>query len=636
MNNLTRILNNFQGRFDKLLKSQQSKKLKEGCYVYELEADTTIPSEYILLMHFLGEIDLKLQKKIITYILKKQNNEGGWPLFYNGETDLSASVKAYFALKLAGFDEKSHQMIKAKNCILKKGGIEKVNVFTRISLAIFGQITWSSIPYMPIEIMKFPKWFPFNIYKISYWSRTVLIPLLIIMKRRPIANNPNKVSILELFLNQENHSRKINLISKKNTLSKFFIYLDKIAVLFFSFFSFKYKQKNEELALEWIIKRLNGTDGLGGIFPAMVNALIALKVVNPKKYKNEIIIIKESIDKLIVEKKNEAYCQPCFSPVWDSGWMGLINLENGIQDEDLVNWFLKKEIKIKGDWSFKKNNIQPGGWAFQFNNDYYPDVDDTALVGMFLDRYNKKKKRKSVKLAIERTRRWIKAMQSKNGGWGAFDIDNTSYYLNSIPFADHGALLDPPTSDVSARCLSFLKQLDDPRDKECIERCTKFLVSEQEKDGSWFGRWGTNYIYGTWSVLSALNLVDFKNKEIVFNKAINYLKNMQRKDGGWGEDGKSYFRGFENHSKDSTPSQTSWAMMGLLAAGQINSPEIEKGLKFLTKNGRQFEENFYTAVGFPKVFYLKYHGYAEYFPLLVISKIKNQLKKNSIFPNYGT
>ena len=636
MKSLEDIINNFQNSYDNLLKNQNHKKLKQGCYVYELEADTTITSEYILLMHFLGKIEIKLQEKMVKYILSKQNQEGGWPLFYDGETDLSASVKAYYALKLAGLDENSREMIKAKKCILLKGGVEKVNVFTRITLALYGQITWSSIPFMPIEIMLFPNWFPFNIYKISYWSRTVLVPLLIIMRRKPIAQNPNRVFIKELFKNPKNHSGKIKLISKKNFLSRTFIYLDKLARFIFSFFTKGFKDKCENFALKWILKRLNGLDGLGGIFPAMVNALISLTILDKNKYAQEIKIAQKAIDKLIVEKKDYAYCQPCFSPVWDSGWMGIVNIENGILDDRLAEWFLKKEIKIKGDWSHKNSEVDEGGWAFQFNNDYYPDVDDTALVGMFLDRYNRIKKKKSIELAIERTRKWIVGMQSKNGGWGAFDIDNVHYSLNSIPFADHGALLDPPTADVSARCLSFLKQLNNPRDKNCIERATNYLLSEQEKDGSWFGRWGTNYIYGTWSVLSALNLVEFRNKKAVFDKAINYLKSNQRNDGGWGEDGKSYYKNFENLSKQSTPSQTSWAIMGLLAAGQINSPEVEKGLKYLTNKDTKFQEDHYTAVGFPKVFYLKYHGYAEYFPLLAISKVKNQLKKNSIFPTYGT
>ena len=303
-----------------------------------------------------------------------------------------------------------------------------------------------------------------------------------------------------------------------------------------------------------------------------------------------------------------------------------------------LSFFIKgiqKEIKIKGDWSVKRKNALPGGWAFQFNNKYYPDVDDTALVGMFLERYNRINQKKSIQAILDRTRKWIVSMQSKNGGWGAFDIDNTHYILNSIPFADHGALLDPPTSDVSARCLSFLKQLNDKRDRDCINKSVNFLLSEQEKDGSWYGRWGTNYIYGTWSVLSALNLVEFNNKRQVITKAANYLKKMQRNDGGWGEDGKSYYEGYENFSKGSTPSQTAWALMGLLAAGEINSPEVEKGLKFLTNKKIKFEENYYTAVGFPKVFYLKYHGYAKYFPLLALVKLKNQISRNSTKPLYG-
>ncbi len=635
MKKLSAIINSGSEKFDKLLKEQKSRKLKEGCYVYELEADVTIPAEFILLMHYLGDIDLEKQKKIKNYILSKQNNQGGWPLFHEGDSNLSASVKAYYALKLCRINEKSKAMIKAREYILKNGGVEKVNVFTKITLALFGQVSWDCIPFMPIEIIRFPSWFPFTIYKISYWSRTVLIPLLIIMHRKPVASNPNKISIDELFLNLKNKKQKIKLISRNDLLSKIFIFLDKFSRIIFPIFSNKFKENSEKKAIKWLVQRLNGEDGLGGIFPAMVNSVIALKIIDEKKYKMQIKTARRAIEKLIVEKKNSAYCQPCVSPVWDSGWMGIVNLENGKNVDELVKWFLKKEIKVKGDWSHKKN-FQPGGWAFQFNNDFYPDVDDTALVGMFLDRYNRKKNQKNVSQSIERTRKWIIGMQSKNGGWGAFDIDNTHYILNSIPFADHGALLDPPTADVSARCLSFLKQIDNPLDKDSINEAVKFLVSEQESNGSWYGRWGTNYIYGTWSVISALNLVDFSNKSQVIDKAVDYLNKMQRVDGGWGEDGKSYYSGFENFSKKSTPSQTAWALMGLLAAGRINSKEIEKGLKYLTSKKIKFDENHYTAVGFPKVFYLKYHGYAEYFPLLAISKIRNQLKKNSIFPNYGT
>ena len=636
MHRLKKIIKPFEGLIKKRVKDQKNNKLKQGCYLYELEADSTIPSEYILLMHFLGEINVNLEIKIQKYILSKQNKDGGWPLFFEGESDISASVKAYYALKLSGLKKNHPSLVKAKSFILKKGGAENVNVFTRISLALFKQISWYSIPYMPVEIINFPKWFPFNIYKISYWSRTVLIPLLVIMNKKPVANNPNNISIEELFINF-NKSPSVKAVDSSGFYSSLFLVLDKMArFVFQNFVSNNYKKKCIDNIYKWVSLRLNGVDGLGGIFPAMVNALIAFKIDEENRYEKKIEICKQAIENLVVEKKEFAYCQPCLSPVWDTGWMGHVLLEQNENVDDLVTWFLNKEIKSAGDWNVHKGNLAPGGWAFQFNNDYYPDVDDTALVGMFLDRYNKNKKTKKVEQCLERTRKWIISMQSKNGGWGAFDINNTKYYLNYIPFADHGALLDPPTVDVSARCLSFLKQQNNPDSEHSINKGLKYLLCQQENDGSWYGRWGTNYIYGTWSVVSALNLLDFPQKEDVLKKASSYLKAMQRPDGGWGEDGKSYYKGFESYSKNSTPSQTAWAIMGLISIGEIDCIEVEKGIKFLFKNKLNWTEESYTAVGFPKVFYLKYHGYAKYFPLLAISKIQNQLKKNSIFPNYGT
>ncbi len=636
MHTLKKIIKSFESRLDKKSKEQNKNRLNEGCFVYELEADSTIPSEYVILMHFLGKINLDIENKIKKYLLSKQNKDGGWPLYFEGESNISASVKAYYALKLSGVSPEDKLMKLAKSFIINNGGAEQCNVFTRITLALFGQISWEAVPYMPIEIINFPKWFPFNIYKISYWSRTVLIPLLLIMHKKPIANNPNGVDIQELFIKSGRQVKDIKPADNQK-FSIVFKYLDKFLRLFLPrLFSKKFKKKCIENIYEWILERLNGEDGLGGIFPAMVNALIALQIDEKQRFKKQIEVCKKSINNLIVENKNSAYCQPCVSPVWDTGWMGHVLMEKGNENvKDLVNWFLKKEIKINGDWSFNKTNLNPGGWAFQFNNDYYPDVDDTALVGMFLDRYNKTEKNKKIEDCLERTRKWIISMQSKNGGWGAFDIDNDKYYLNSIPFADHGALLDPPTVDVSARCLSFLLQQNDKRSVSSIKKGLKYILSQQERDGSWFGRWGTNYIYGTWSTLSALNLLDFPEKEQVFAKATHYLKSMQRSDGGWGEDGKSYFKGFENYSKKSTPSQTAWAIMGLVAAGHLDSKEVEKGVKYLLKNNLNWNEEHFTAVGFPKVFYLKYHGYASYFPLLTIYKIKNLLTKNSPEPVYG-
>lgn len=617
------------------LKNQKKKLSSKGFSLYELEADVTIPSEYILMMHFLGKIDLDIQSKIKKYILRTQNKEGGWPLYYDGKSNISASVKAYYALKLAGENINSVSMKKAKKNILRIGGAEKSNVFTKIMLALFEQISWESVPVMPIEIINLPKWFSFHLNKISYWSRTVLVPLLIILNKKPVANNPNGLNINELFLKKK---FKIDLPKNDKKLwSGFFKIIDRLLRKIDPYISRKYKQKCTEKAYNWILERLNGKDGLGGIFPAMVNSLIAFSIDDYGRFEKEIKIVRKSIDNLLIIKDKEAYCQPCLSPVWDTGWVGLSMIENNQNIDHVIKWLLDNEIKVKGDWSNARPNLKPGGWAFQFKNDFYPDVDDSALIGMLLDRYEKKNPSKKLNDSIQRTRKWIIGMQSKNGGWGAFDVDNNYSYLNFIPFADHGALLDPPTVDVSARCISFLAQLNIKEDKEIIEKGIKYIIKEQENDGSWFGRWGTNYIYGTWSVISALNLILFKEKEAVINKAISFLKKSQRTDGGWGEDGSSYDRNLKYLVKKSTPSQTSWAVLGLIAAGEIKSNEVSKGIQYLlksSKNGKWIED-YYTAVGFPKVFYLKYHGYAEYFPILALSRYKNLINKNYLKSNAG-
>ena len=619
----------------KVLKQEVNKINKDGSFVYELEADVTIPAEYILMMHFIGKINIKLQEKIVVYILRTQNSEGGWSLFFEGETDISATVKAYYALKLSGFNPKSNAMVKAKNLILKLGGAENVNVFTKITLALFGQISWNCIPVMPIEIMKLPKWFPFHLNKISYWSRTVLVPLLIILHEKPIANNPSGTGISELFIN--NFYSRLIISQEKSFWSKGFFIIDKVIRIFQPYFPKDNKNKCIEDAYNWILIRLNGRDGLGAIFPAMVNSLIALTIDKKNRFKSEIVIVTEAINKLLIVKKDEAYCQPCVSPIWDTGWMGHVLMENNIKTEKSINWLLKKEIRSAGDWSEIKPNLKPGGWAFQYNNSFYPDVDDSALIGMFLDRYNKKAKSKTIRNSIQRTRKWIIGMQSKNGGWGSFDANNNYSYLNHIPFADHGALLDPPTADVTARCMSFLAQINNEEDRDVIDKAVRYIISEQEADGSWYGRWGTNYIYGTWSVLSALNIIDFKEKNEVIEKSISYIKNKQRIDGGWGESGKSYYEGDDKKSNFSTPSQTAWAILALMSVGEINSIEVSKGIRYLINSYSKeyWEESYYTAVGFPKVFYLKYHGYSKYFPLLAVSRYLNLSKSNHLKTSYG-
>ena len=615
----------------KLLNEQK----KDGHWVYELEADTTIPSEYILMNHFLGIKENDLEKKLAAYIKKEQNPDGGWPLFWRGESNISTSVKAYYALKIVGEKTTSVFMKKAKKKILDLGGIENCNVFTKISLALFEQISWKKIPSMPVEIMSLPNWFPFHINKISYWSRTVVVPLLIILDKKPKAKNPKKINIQELFKD----NKKLNTNYGRESFFYFYLFtlIDKILKIIEPFFPKKLKKKSTEKAKNFIVNRLNGIHGLGAIFPAMVNCTIALHLLGLRK---EYKISLNSVRNLITHKKNFSYCQPCFSPIWDTGLNGLSLLESGLTLKDpaiqkACKWLEKKQIlKIKGDWVVKNKNLLPGGWAFQYENDFYPDVDDTAVVAMFLDRAGYQNKK-----SLEKACNWIVGMQSNNGGWGAFDKDNTHYYLNNIPFADHGALLDPPTADVTARCVSMLSQINKNNYKNTINKGITFLKNEQEKDGSWFGRWGANYIYGTWSVLHALKSAGENMDSNYIKKAIYWIKSKQNNDGGWGEDCATYWKEKKNMpSIKSMPSQTSWAILSLLTLEKNNEPSIERGVEFLKKNFNKknlWKDEHFNAVGFPKVFYITYHGYAKYFTNLALSRYQNLKKGNKTNRIFG-
>ncbi len=616
-------INNILNHSKKVLINNQK---RDGHWVYELEADTTIPSEYILMNHFLGIKEKNFEKKIAVYLKMEQNSDGGWPLFRKGKSNISTSVKAYYALKLIGEKQNAPHMVKAKKKILDLGGADNCNVFTKISLALFKQVSWKKIPIMPIEIMSLPDWFPFHISKISYWSITLVVPLLIIMDKKPEAKNPNKVFIDELFT--KNKSPKIN--HGKDSFFYFYLFslIDKILKILEPFFPKKLKNKSINLAKNFILERLNGIHGLGAIFPAMTNCTLALYLLGLKKEYN---VAKNSVKNLITHKKDCIYCQPCFSPVWDTALNGYSLLETGLTLKDssiqkACKWLEKKQIlNVKGDWALKNKDLLPGGWAFQYKNDFYPDVDDTAVAAMFLDHAGHQNKK-----IIERACSWIIGMQSKNGGWGSFDKDNTYYYLNNIPFADHGALLDPPTADVTARCICMLSQIDKKKYQNEIKKGVNFLKNEQEENGSWFGRWGTNYIYGTWSALHALKAAGENMEADYIKKTILWIKNKQNNDGGWGEDCATYWKEKKNMTSiESMPSQTAWAILSLLTTENINDSSLTKGINFLTKNFNKktlWKENHFNAVGFPKVFYITYHGYSKYFPNWALSRYQN-LKK---------
>lgn len=601
----------------------------DGHWVFELEADATIPSEYVFLNHFLDEVNEAREAKVARYLRRTQGADGGWPLFPGGEMDLSASVKAYFALKLTGDPAHAPHMLRARDAILARGGAAKSNVFTRIALALFGQVPWRAVPVIPVEAMLLPKWAMFHIDKVAYWSRTVMVPLFILYSLKPRAKNPRRIDIRELFLGPPERQRQFQVNPTGHWLGEALLRVDSLLRAAEPLAPRPLQRQAIDAAVAFITQRLNGVDGLGGIFPAMAYALIALRSLGYAKTHPDCVISRTAIERLIVDRGDEAYCQPCVSPVWDTGLAMHALMEAGVAGSAAAlaraaAWLKERQIlDVRGDWCANRGDVAPGGWAFQYRNDYYPDVDDTAVVVMALHRADAAEHAH----AIARGAEWIIGMQSRSGGWGAFDADNEYYLLDHIPFADHGALLDPPTEDVTARCLGMLAQLGHGTSHPTVARALKFLQDRQQANGSWFGRWGTNYIYGTWSVLNALNAVGEDMQAPYVRRAVAWLKSQQRDDGGWGESCETYWP--ERRSQPlptSLPSQTAWALLGLMAAGEVDSDAVRRGIDYLLaapRDGGLWHEPYYNAVGFPRVFYLKYHGYSAYFPLWALARYRN-------------
>lgn len=618
----------------------------DGHWVFELEADATIPAEYVLLRHYLGEpVDDALEAGIARYLRRLQSAEhGGWSLFHGGGFDVSATVKAYYALKMIGDDIAAPHMARARAAVLAAGGAAASNVFTRIQLALFGAGPWASVPTMPPELILAPRWFPVHLSRMSYWARTVVVPLLVLATLQPVARNARGVLVEELYTGRpvRPDNKAANL---KRAWTLVFGLLDRVLKAGDGWWPRKLRQRALDACVTWVRERLNGVDGLGAIYPAMANSVMMLDALGIPPNDPALAAARESVEQLLVTRSgpdgDEIYCQPCVSPVWDTALSAHAMMEAGDEGsaDRALDWLRPRQVlDVVGDWAAVKPDVRPGGWAFQYNNDHYPDLDDTAVVVMAMDRA-RGRVGPANDAAIARGVEWTLSLQSRDGGWGAFDADNSHHYLNNLPFADHGALLDPPTADVSARVVSMLAQLGRAPDDATMAAALACLAREQEPEGSWFGRWGVNYIYGTWSVLCALNAAGLGAGEPMVAKATAWLTRIQNADGGWGEGCESYDLARTGHCPaPSTASQTAWALLGLMAAGAVRSDAVRRGIAWLAAHqagdGLWGQEH-HTGGGFPRVFYLRYHGYPAYFPLWAMARYRNLTRSNAARVEHG-
>ena len=610
----------------------------EGYWCGELEADTTLESDYILLHALLGTGNPERFEKAARYILEHQNEDGGWGIYAGGPSNISASVKAYFGLKLAGYRAEHPALARARKKILEMGGVPKVNTFTKIYLCFFGQYDYDAVPAIPPEIVLFPKWFWFNIYEISSWSRAILVPLSIAYAKKPFKKIPDEMGVEELFVDgRDQANMHLPWASKWISWRNFFLCLDRLTHWFERVHIRPLRSIALKQAEKWMLERFEMSDGLGAIFPAVMNSIIALRCLGRSVDDPQFIRAMDELEKLGIEEGNTFRVQPSKSPVWDTAYalFGLGECGVPANDPRMVkgaDWVLQKQVRNPGDWKVKNKDGQPGGWYFEFNNEFYPDVDDSAMVCLGLSRVehpNGRYQRESVQRAID----WILSMQCRNGGWASFDKDNDRMVFEHIPFADHNAMLDPPTVDITGRILEMLATYGYDRHHPAVKRAIKFIGEEQEADGSWFGRWGVNYIYGTMQVLRGLESMGVDHHEPYIQQAAEWLRMVQNADGGWGETCGSYDDPNTKGVGPSTPSQTAWAVMGLLAANDTRSDCVAQGIAYLLRTQKKdgsWDEPHYTGTGFPRVFYLNYHMYRQYFPLIALTTYAKVMAGNGL------
>ena len=628
----------------------------EGYWSGELEADAMLEADYIFLHTLLESGDPARLNRACAEMMRYQKDDGSWSLYPGGPGNVSLSVKCYFSAKLMDIPATDPRLVKCREWVLAHGGVVACNTFTKMYLCALGQYDYDAVPAIPPEIVLFPNWFYFNIYEISAWSRSILVPLAIIYAKKPYKKIPPEHSIDELFVGgRENANLRLQWDWKKKlSWRNFFIAIDRVMHWAEAVHLRPVRKMALKKAENWMLERLEMSDGLGAIYPAMMNAIIALRCLGYSEDDPQVIRARDEFEKLGIEEPASAAMpeptfrmQPCMSPVWDTAQALYALGEAGVSRSDprmlkAADWLLSKEVRNTGDWAVKVPKTEPGGWYFEFNNEFYPDTDDTAQVLLALSKVDNPRERYQHQVAM-RAIDWEFAMQCRNGGWGSFDKDNTKMIFQYIPFADHNAMLDPPTVDITGRMLEMLASYGYTSADKRVARAIKFILSEQEPDGSWFGRWGVNYIYGTFLVLRGLDAIGFDHNEPQVQQAAEWIRMVQNTDGGWGETCGSYDDPDTRGIGASTPSQTAWAMLGLLAAGDDRSDSIAKGVRWLLERQRTDggwdesmgegaqREGIITGTGFPKVFYLAYTMYRQYFPLMALTAYKRAMERQGSF-----
>lgn len=605
-----------------------------GYWQGELEADASVTAGYLHLMTFMtGRVDPARKGKIIAYVGSRQNPDGSWSVYPGGPGDLNVSIQIYLDLKLAGVAASEDWMLRAQEFIRSQGGVMQSSVFTKVWLALFGQFDWRGVPGIPPEIIFFPSWFPFNIYEFASWSRATIMALAIVTTLRPLCTIPAEAGVSELYLAPPTaRDLSLGLLQGGLNWRNFFLIADR---LFKAWDRLPFKPGRATALRQverWIVQHQESDGSWGGIMLPWIYSLYALKGLGYPSDHPVIVQGLRGLEDFIVEDQYTLRMEPAVSPVWDTAWSTLALRAAGLPAQHpalqrAAGWLLTKEIRRPGDWKVKNSHIEPGGWAFEFQNDWYPDLDDSAVVPRALQAAALPPEQQTARAqAVARAHQWVTAMQSKDGGWAAFDRDNDRQFLRHAPFVDFMSPLDPTCADVTAHVLEFLAEVE-PRGKS-LAQAVVYLRQAQEPDGAWYGRWGVNYIYGTGLALSGLRAAGEDMTRPYIRKAVDWLAAHQNLDGGWGESCHTYQDPAGRGQGPSTASQTGWALMGLAAAGCVHTPAARRGLDYLLKTQAadgSWPEPFYTGGGFPRVFYLRYDLYRIYFPLLALARCQEEM-----------